>query len=267
MKITIHHDQHHLQADLNQPIDISIPLEEGLETVNCFYAPPMEVSPVVVGDFVGSTAEGGLVNFMNVKLNPHGNGTHTECVGHISKEKYTLNQLLKTFHFIARLVTVIPTKQENGDRVITKKQLEDVFSTGDGAAIVIRTMPNDKWKLKTNYSGANPPYIHHEAIQYLVDCGVEHLLIDLPSVDREQDEGKLLGHKAFWQYPKAVRIGATISELIYVPNTIKDGLYLLNIQIASFEIDVSPSKPVLYELKAAISDATNELIPQRATAS
>ena len=77
----------------------------------------------------------------------------------------------------------------------------------------------------------------------------EHLLIDLPSVDREEDGGKLLAHKAFWQYPDNVRKNCTISELIFAENGIKDGIYLLNIQIASFEIDVSPSKPVLYELK------------------
>jgi len=109
-------------------------------------------------------------------------------------------------------------------------------------------MPNDGLKLKTNYSGANPPYIHHTAIQYLVEQGVEHLLIDLPSVDREEDEGKLLAHHAFWQYPEKVRTKATITELVYIPDEVKDGLYLLNLQIASFELDASPSKPVLYEL-------------------
>ncbi len=248
MLTTIHHKGFIYQTDLNQPIDISIPLEEGLETVNCFYAPPMETNPVIAGDFVGSTAQGGLLNFLNVKLNPHGNGTHTECVGHIAKEKYTINQLLKKFHFLCKLVSVFPVKQNNGDRVITRARMEEIFSPNDATAIVIRTLPNDTLKLKTNYSGSNPVYVHHEAIEYLVDCGVEHLLIDLPSVDREEDGGKLLAHKAFWKYPQAPRENCTISELIFVPSEIKDGLYLLNIQIASFEIDVSPSKPILYEL-------------------
>ena len=82
----------------------------------------------------------------------------------------------------------------------------------------------------------------------MVEQGVRHLLVDLPSVDREEDGGKLLAHKAFWQYPDNIRENCTITELIYADNIIKDGLYLLNIQIASFEIDVSPSKPVLYAL-------------------
>jgi len=249
MKINFLHHNQKYEADLSQPLDISIPLKEGDQTVNCFYAPLMETAPVIAGDFVGSTAKGGPVNFLNVRLNPHGNGTHTECVGHIAKESYSINQSLKNFHFIANLVSIYPTKSVNNDSVILKNQVEEVLQKGEVEALIIRTLPNDDLKLKTNYSGSNPPFVDHEAVTYLVSCGVKHLLIDLPSVDREEDGGKLLAHKAFWQYPDNVRKNCTISELIFVPNGIKDGLYLLNIQIASFEIDVSPSKPVLYELK------------------
>ncbi len=237
------------RADLNQPLDIAIPLKEGAETVNCFYAPLFETAPVVAGDFVGSTAQGGLVNFLNLRLNPHGNGTHTECVGHIAREPYAINQCLKKFHFLARLVSVYPTQNVNGDRVIQRSQLEDVLEGECPEALVIRTLPNTDDKTRRHYSGTNPPYLHHEAIDYLVELGVHHLLVDLPSVDREEDDGKLLAHRAFWKYPDAVRTNCTISELIFVKNEIKDGWYLLNLQIASFEIDVSPSKPVLYALE------------------
>lgn len=252
MWITFQHQERTCRADLSRPLDIAIPLREGPETVNCFYAPPMATEPVVAGDFVGSTAQGGPVNFLNVRLNPHGNGTHTECVGHIAKEPYTINQCLKQFHFPAWLLSIFPTKAENGDRVIFREQLEQALAEAPPAeALIIRTLPNDELKLRTNYSGANPPYVHHEAIRFLVERGFRHLLIDLPSVDREEDEGKLLAHRAFWNYPEAPRANCTITELIFVNNSIKDGLYLLNIQIAGFEIDASPSKPVLYELLEA----------------
>lgn len=241
-------DSLNYQLNLHEPIDISIPLKEGTDTVNCFYAPLLAYSPVVAGDFIGSTAQGGIVNFMNVRINPHGNGTHTECVGHIAKEPYSINQNLNRFHHFAQLISVYPTRQENGDRVILKSQLEGAIHSTAIKALLIRTLPNDASKCSRQYSGTNPPYIHHEAIRYLVAQGIEHFLIDLPSVDREEDEGKLLAHKAFWQYPEAVRRHCTITELIYVPDEVKDGLYLLNLQIAAFEIDVSPSKPVLYRL-------------------
>ena len=73
-------------------------------------------------------------------------------------------------------------------------------------------------------------------------------MLDVPSVDREDDGGKLLAHHAFWRYPQQVRKDCTITELIFVPDNIADGTYLLNIQIAIFENDASPSKPVIYKL-------------------
>lgn len=249
MQTTIQLQGLNYQADLKAPIDIAIPLKSGLETVNCFYAPPMEHTPIVAGDFIGSTKQGGAVNFFTVRLTPHGNGTHTECVGHIAKETYSINQCLQQFHFPACLISIFPTKEENGDRVIRKAQLEAILEDYPiTPALIIRTLPNDDLKLVTNYSGANPPYLHHEAIQYLADRQVDHLLLDLPSVDREEDGGLLLGHKAFWNYPDNPRTNATITELVFVNNSVSDGLYLLNLQIASFEIDASPSKPVLYPL-------------------
>ena len=254
MVINLQHQSGSFSADLSKPIDISIPLKTGAENPNCFYAPFPEFDPVRSGDWVGSTAEGGIVNFKNVRFNPHGNGTHTECVGHISTEWFSIQDCLDNYHFIARLVTIYPMKKEDGDRVIEKQQLEELIAKGDTEAIIIRTMPNDGHKLKMNYSESNPPYIHHEAMEYLVDCGIKHLLIDLPSVDREHDEGKLLAHRAFWQYPGNTRKNSTITEMVYVPNEVKDGTYLLNIQIATFDLDASPSKPQLYSLNKSSRD-------------
>lgn len=239
-------------ADLMHPLDVSIPLHSGAQQVNCFYAPLFEAEPLVSGNFVGSTERGGAVNFFNVRLNPHGNGTHTECVGHISKERHTINQCLQTFHFPARLATVYPQVLENGDRVVLRAQLAPLLEEEALPAFVLRTMPNTTDKRARSYSGTNPPYLEPAALQLLAERGVQHLLLDLPSVDREEDEGRLEGHKAFWQYPdtlQAGRLPCTITELIFVPDTVADGLYLLNLQIVSFELDVSPSKPILYKLK------------------
>ena len=127
-----------------------------------------------------------------------------------------------------------------------REQVEKALGENHPDAVIIRTLPNDVLKLKKNYSGKNPPYLHHDAADFLVSIGVKHLLVDLPSVDREEDDRKLLFHKAFWQFPHHIRKEATISELIFVPSDVADGAYLLNLQIASFELDASPSKPVLY---------------------
>ena len=249
MKIVLKNNEKKFEADLAEPIDISIPIRDGAKNPNCFWAPVPEFAPVRAEGFVGATSEGGPVNFFNIKLNPHGNGTHTECVGHIAESRYSINRCLTSFHHLVKLVTVFPTKQADGDRVILREQIEAVFKKNEAAAIAVRTQPNDDFKGVTNYSGANPPYIHHEAVAYLAACGVEHLLIDLPSVDREEDGGKLLAHKAFWKYPDQIRENCTITELFYATNDIKDDLYLLQFQVLNIDLDVSPSRPVLYKLK------------------
>ena len=82
------------------------------------------------------------------------------------------------------------------------------------------------------------------------------MLVDLPSIDRVFDDGKLSNHRKFWKIDDGAfetnqnsRINSTITELIYVPNKIKDGNYLLNLQIAAFESDTSPSRPILFALR------------------
>ncbi len=247
MLTTITHKGINFTTNLAEPLDISIPLMAGVSNVNAWYAPPVIIEPVVMGDWVGDVNRGGSVNFRNVFLNPHGNGTHTECVGHISKENYTLNENLKTFFFIAEVITVQPERQ-SGDLVITKQQLEHCCKNEITDALVLRTLPNHTNKLTRHYSDTNPPYLHHEAALWMVEKGIKHLLLDLPSVDKEKDNGLLLAHHAFWQYPNNTRHDCTISELIFVPDSVEDGLYLLNIQITALENDASPSKPVLYKL-------------------
>lgn len=239
-------------ADLSKPIDISIPLRTGENNVNAWYVNPVSIEPVRMGDWVGDVKQGGSVNFRNIMFNPHGNGTHTECVGHISKEDYSINQTLKKFFFLAELITILPEETTDGDFIITKQHIQNCLGDKRPEAIVIRTLDNHISKISKHYSNTNPPYIHVDAAAYIVELGIDHLLIDLPSVDKEVDGGKLLAHHAFWEYPHHTKLERTITEMIYVPNTVFDGTYLLNIQIASFENDASPSKPLLYQLNTAI---------------
>lgn len=234
--------------NLQQPLDISIPLHADPSNVSAWYVNPPVIEPVRQGDWVGEVKQGGSVNFRNIFFNPHGHGTHTECVGHISKEFYSINQVLKTFFFKAIVITVTPEKIGEDD-VITLNSMDQSWTGKGFEAIVIRTLPNTNAKLSRQYSNTNPPYLHHEAALFMRNQGIQHLLIDLPSVDREVDEGKLLAHRAFWFYPEQPRLNATITELIFVPDVIPDGEYLLNLQIAPFENDASPSKPVLYPRK------------------
>jgi arylformamidase len=234
--------------DLNRPMDISIPLSASVNNVSAWYVSPPEIKAVESGSWIGDVNRGGSVNFRNIFFNPHGHGTHTECVGHISKEFYSVNQCLKTFFFKALLITVEPQQRE-ADHIILENQISLHKNLHEFEALIIRTLPNGNDKLSKQYSNTNFPYLDEDAALFIREQGIKHLLIDLPSVDREEDAGKLLAHKAFWNYPENTRLDATITEFIFVSNGIADGEYLVNIQIAPFENDASPSKPVLYPVK------------------
>lgn len=242
------------QVDLSKPIDISIPLSNTDANPIAWYINKPLIEPVKFDEWVGKVASGmSSTNFNNIQFNPHGHGTHTECLGHITHDFYSVNQALKQFFFIAELVSVELEEQE-GDFVITKAAIENALKGKKPEAIVIRTLPNDTSKLSRKYSHTDPPFLAEDAALFLRESGIQHLLIDLPSVDKEKDEGKLLAHKAFWNVTDVknlnadARLDSTITEMIFVSDEVRDGSYLLNLQIASFENDASPSKPVLYSI-------------------
>jgi kynurenine formamidase len=247
MLASIEHKGKTFKVKLDEPLDISIPLRAGFENVNAFHLSPMKIEPFRIGSFVGSVAEGGPCNVNNIFFNPHGNGTHTESVGHISKNEYSINNCLKQFFFIAELISIDP-HMKGEDSVILPQELKSKLGSKAPEALIIRTLPNALNKMMRQYSGTNPAYLDHESAKFIEDIGVQHLLIDLPSVDKEEDGGKLSAHHAFWNYPDRPRENCTITELIYVPDEIIDGTYLLNLQVASFMNDASPSKPLLYKL-------------------
>lgn len=224
-----------------------MPLVSSKKNVNAWYIDEPKIEPVRDGEWIASVKEGADINFNNIQFNPHAHGTHTECVGHITEKVHSINKNLKTFFFLAEVVTVAPEKDEE-DYVISKKQLQFALGNKKRDAIVLRTIPNTREKLSRQYSNTNWPYLKADAVKFLVDKGIKHLLIDLPSIDRERDGGELMGHNIFWNTKGKLRLDATITELIYVSNKIEDGLYFLNLQIAPFENDASPSKPVLYKV-------------------
>lgn len=246
MKIEVLFSNQKVEIDLSKGKDISIAIDPK-SGVNAFHIPLAKFEPIRVGSFVGSVKEGGSANCENLFINAHGNGTHTECIGHISKERICINDCLKEFFFFAQLISVNP-KNINEDNIIDLDSLSAFEKHPDCEAIIIRTLPNTIDKLSRNYSGQNPTYLSHELCTHLREIGIKHLLVDLPSVDREEDAGALAAHKAYWDFHGEFRTDMSITELIYVPTEIPDGIYFLNLQIASLMTDASPSKPLLFNM-------------------
>ncbi len=247
MKIQFEYGTKLYQCDLAKAHDLSISYKEGIDQVNCFYAAYFSSKPVKQGSFIGSVKEGGPVNFYDTQINIHGGGTHTECVGHISSGRESVNQVVQEYFGMAYLISVYPTKMENGDRVLLKESLEVLLEDIQlPEFLIIRTLPNDPLKKKQKYSGTNPPFLSKEATAFIVSRKVKHLLIDLPSVDREEDGGLLAAHHCFWEGQRAQ--DCSITELIFIPDHLPDNYYLINLHLASIEQDAVPSRPLLFEL-------------------
>jgi kynurenine formamidase len=244
MKVLVEYNNKILEAQLHAPLDISIPISP--EGPRAWYVDRMNIRPVQGAGFIGDIAQGGSVNFRNIQFNPHGHGTHTESYEHVADVQRPVGTLLSKYFFSAQLLTITP-QQVGEDRIITKSQIEQQLTSAI-EALVIRTLPNTEEKLHKDYSNTNFPYFEPEALKHLAERNIQHLLVDLPSVDREHDEGKLAAHKAFWKNGDASRHQCTITEFVFVKNTISDGLYLLELQVAPFVNDAAPSRPVLYPL-------------------
>ena len=235
------------KIDLKRPLDISIPIRGDGSNLTAWVKKGPQIKAAKMGGETISVSEDAAVNFNDISFNPHAHGTHTECLGHITEEEESVNKQLSSYFYLAELVTIAPEKYQD-DFVISRKQLKYALGNKKRKALIIRTLPNLREKMEKQYIGTNPPYLLEQTAQFIVERNIEHLLIDLPSVDKEKDNGALLAHRAFWNMSGNKRNGATITELIFVPNDIEDGTYLLNIQLAPFENDASPSRPVLYEI-------------------
>ena len=248
-------------------IDLSIPLRFNGPQPNAFGVQPATANACEYANLVGDTRRGGSCNFEQMNLIPHCNGTHTECVGHVANERISVRDCLTVVLMSAKLISVRPqlavgsresyaVSFDDDDVVITAESLKQEFSSAKYDAIVIRTLPNDDSKLTRVYTDSTTPYFTTEAMEFIVSLGVQHLLVDLPSIDRMSDEGKLSNHRIFWNVDQGsvkvkadTRMNSTITELIYVPNNAEDGNYMLNLQIAPFESDAAPSRPVLFKMK------------------
>ncbi len=244
MQISFEHLGRRYRADLDKGIDLSTPYGARGRELKAWNVPDVSIEPVQGEGWVGSVKKGSPVNFYDIRFNPHGNGTHTECYGHISPARESVNAQFKQFHSLAYLLNLEP-RSRGEDRVVGLDQLKARTLKWNFESLILKT---GNYPPGHDFSGTNPPYLQTEVLEFIREMGIRHLLLDLPSIDRESDGGKVLGHKAFWDFPEQPRHGCTITEMIKVPEGLREGYFLLNLQVAPFENDAAPSRPVIYEV-------------------
>ena len=251
------------QVNFSEGKDISIPLNFNGAQPNTYGVDAAISKPYQDGNFIGDTRKGGPCNFETYSFTPHCNGTHTECIGHITDERIDILSSLNEEMIPSTLVSITPKNTTENytpelnteDLVITKEDLElqlKVINPEFLSGLIIRTLPNSEDKRSRDYVKEAPAFFSIDAMEYIVDLGVKHLLVDTPSVDRLFDDGHLSSHNIFWE-TKGKEFNPntknkTITEMIYVPSSLQDGSYLLNLQIPSFVSDAAPSRPVIYNI-------------------
>jgi kynurenine formamidase len=257
-----------LNADFAQPLSIAIPLDFNGPQPSFYDAPAATAQPYRESGFIGDTRAGGSCNCEQLTLVPHCNGTHTECIGHVTDDRVAVTDRVRGGIVLALLVSLHPvtagsTSEDSdplpaaSDLLVTAESLERAFAAHPGPApqaLVVRTLPCHAARLTQAYRGSAPaPYLSQQAAAWLVARGIEHLVLDLPSADRADDHGRLTAHRLFFGLPAggrqardAGRPQASITELAWVAPTIRDGWYMLDLQIPAFLTDAAPSRPLLY---------------------
>ena len=276
MQLNFEHQGKRYQCATEDATSIAIELDFDGPQPNYFGVDPASSSALKLDGFVGDTNQGGSCNVDSLCLVPHCNCTHTESVGHIVNQDVPVGQIAIDPIIVAMLVTVQPqtAKQvtetyrpelEGSDQIIDSTQLLDaVAKLGDPklicpGALIVRTLPNDTDKRSRTYSKKNAsPFFTVEAVEAINSLGVEHLLVDFPSIDRSNDDGLLTNHHIFWGVPEtthdlteSTKRDKTITEMVFVADEIADGLFGINIQVPALKSDAAPSRPIIMPLKQA----------------
>ncbi len=276
MIVHFQHGMRRYKADLSRPFSIGVGQSFDQQQINHFGADRASRKPIRLGGFVGSTRLGGSCNVDQISIIPHCNGTHVEHVGHIV-DSVADNPLVKIpTLMIAALASVNTTwagatigetyrpPLHPDDRVISAASLQaemealTLAGTASVAALILRTLPNDEAKCQYQYgAGIAPPFLTVEAMEWILEHGFEHLLVDFPSLDRMHDDGLLTNHHLFWNVAERshdlaadTRSARSITELVFIPNHIDDGLYVLNLQFPDWASDAAPARPLLFPLQA-----------------
>jgi kynurenine formamidase len=260
-----------LRIELARPLDLSVELDFQGPQARHFGAPRASAVPFSLPGFTGSVARGASCNCESITLIPHCNGTHTECVGHLTLEALHAHRITPRGFLPALLLSLTPVLSSRssessdplpdpGDRLLTGEALRAAWPAGlpfGPRALVIRTLPSAPARRTRDYTDMTPPYLTREAARYLTERGIEHLVVDLPSIDRAHDEGRLTAHRIFFGLPpgesaltRAARSHCTVTELAYIPDEAADGPYFLQLQVPAINGDAVPSRPLLYRLAA-----------------
>ena len=248
------------EIDTSNSYDLSIPLDFKNKKINFYDDKSLSIDYLKYSEKEFSLEKNAGCNVPIIHLNIHCSGTHTETANHILKKGLKINQI-NIPHFIpCQLITVKPVTNTDecyhvdydfSDKKITKSDIVDLIDSDTvfNQGLIIRTLPNSQLKLSHDYNKNNHPFLTNDAILFVKNLGFEHLVIDTPSIDKFNDNGKLGNHHIYFKDKNGKPNLNTLTEFAYIPNKVKNGKYFLNLNSPNFYLDAAPSRPILFPFK------------------
>ena len=244
MQYTIHHANKDFKVNTDHAVDITLGINKS-ENVNCYYLSGPSFSYFESEAFSGNLSKGGSVNCEQMTFYAHASGTHTECALHVADVDFDMRHLDFAPLQIGVLISVSPSPI-GPDKVIDLSSLKGLNNPYDAKVLMVRTLPNLESKAVANYSGTNPVYFEPDVLLFIKSLGFEHLICDIPSIDKESDEGKLLAHKHWFLDNGKATVKRSITELAYMPDRLSDGLHAVQMQVPKIQSDAVPSRIIVY---------------------
>ncbi len=242
--------------DLADPIDLAREVRfDGAATVEQpFGAPAPHAEALRVDSFVGDVVHGGSCNCAVLSFTPHASGTHSESAGHLTRGTLDAWRVVPTDLLPCVLL------QTESEAAITAGALEAAWPNTLAFPPVAAVIGSGSDSRSTGIR--QPPYFTAEAMRFLLERGILHLVVDLPSLDPREDGGALAAHRVFFGLParsmelrEARRPRATVTELARIPRNLAPGSYLLMLHAAAIAGDAVPSRPLLYRAAGAATAA------------
>ena len=165
-------------------------------------------------------------------------------MGHITADRRLISEITIAPLLPATMVSVAPVLLSSTDEAaaattamsviscaLLERALADVTVAGFDQALVLRCVAAPD--ASRAWSGTNPPYLTREAIDLLSRGPYQHLITDLPSLDREDDGGGVPNHRAWWglaagasKSSEARFAQRTVTEMAFIAPDHPDGPWL-----------------------------------------
>ncbi len=232
---------------LDRGRDLSFPIDREGRTL-AFSLPGAAFKTFEGSGFVGDVRRGGSCNVETLHLTPHGNGTHTECYGHVSGRRLFITELQTEWMFPGVLASIdiepggAVTLNDLPEHAVQQLAQEEV----KGLILHVRSLP----RLPFDFSDYDAPYIE-ETLAAWLSGRVDHLLTNLPSLDHRTSTALAAHHAFLGRAP----LRKTVTELLDIPADLSDGLYWTVIMTPAIATDAVPSRPVVYPMEVLGDEA------------